>query len=144
VTSVDGKLYALGAGWDRIFVGSFPTRHDRIGVGLLFHLRASSSPRERRFSVRIETPSNAPATLAAGADAPVTAVEGAFSTGGGEDVTVPFALQLDGLPLEAPGRYAVVVTLDGVDVKTLAFGVALRGDADATPERPATGTGGYL
>jgi len=42
VASVQGKLYALGAGWNRISVALFPARHDRIGIGLLFRLPAGS------------------------------------------------------------------------------------------------------
>ena len=36
VASVQGKLYALGAGWSRITVAQFPARHDRVGIGQLF------------------------------------------------------------------------------------------------------------
>jgi hypothetical protein len=53
---------------------------------------------------------------------------------------------LDGLPLETAGRYAVVVTIDGDDVKTLAFHVVLQASSETPAEtgRPSTGTAGYL
>ena len=35
VQSVDGKLYVLGAGWNRLAAGGFPARHDRVGIGVL-------------------------------------------------------------------------------------------------------------
>ncbi len=40
VASVQGKLYALGAGWNRIAVALFPARHDRVGIGLLVRIPA--------------------------------------------------------------------------------------------------------
>ena len=43
VASVQGKLYALGAGWNRIAVALFPARHDRVGIGLLFRVPAGSA-----------------------------------------------------------------------------------------------------
>jgi hypothetical protein len=145
VAAVDGKLYCLGAGWNRIFVPSFPARHDRVGVGLLFRLSGGSPQRQRRFAIRVETPSGAALTLATGPSGAAHAIEGGFTTGGEGEITVPFALQLDGLPLETPGRYAVIVSLDGDDVKTLAFHVQTqrRSDPDDGGAQ-ATATAGYL
>ena len=142
VTVVDGKLYALGAGWNRIVVRALPARHDRIGIGLLFHLDASSSG-QHRFAIRLETPSGAALTLGSGPTGPVTAIEGGF-TAGGDDVTMPFAMQLDGLPLEAAGRYVVHIGVDGEDAKTLPFHVTMQTETSADPGRPTTGTAGYL
>jgi|SRR4051794_1658894 len=148
VTAVGGKLYALGAGWNRIVVPSLPARHDRIGVGLLVHLDGASA-RQHRFAIRVETPDGSPLTLGASPTGPISAIEGSFGAGEGDDVTMPFAMQLDGLPLETAGRYAVVVTIDGDDVKTLAFHVALQSEstempAGGAPAPPSTGTAGYL
>jgi len=150
VTSVDGKLYALGAGWNRIYTASFPARHDRIGIGLLFHITGGSGAHQRRFAVRIETPTGEPLGLGAGPGGAMAAIEGGFTIDDERDVTVPFALQLDGLPLASAGRYTVVVSVDGEDLKTLAFRVESRGETEPSPEPdqrprpPATGTAGYL
>ena len=147
VTAVGGKLYVLGAGWNRIVVPSLPARHDRIGVGLLVHLRSGGSVRQHRFAIRVETPGGSPLSLGASPTGPISAIEGSFGAGDGEDVTMPFAMQLDGLPLESAGRYAVVVTIDGDDVKTLPFHVVLQSPSTETPAeagRPSTGTAGYL
>ena len=144
VTAVDGKLYALGMGWNRIYVPAFPARHDRIGVGLLFHLGSATSTREHRFAIRVEEPDGGNAALGTGPAGPIDQIEGGFTAASDGDVTVPFAMQLDGLPLETPGRYAVVIALDGDDVKRLAFEVTLRGPARTEAEPPATGTAGYL
>ena len=143
VTAVAGKLYAIGAGWNRIVVASLPATHDRIGIGLLVHLEAVSGSRQHRFAVRLETPDGSALVLGSGPAGPVTAIEGEFSAPGG-DATIPFAMQLDRLPFRTAGRYAIVVTIDGEDLKTLVFQVMLQTQAQATPEQPSTGTAGYL
>jgi hypothetical protein len=142
VTVVEGKLYALGAGWNRIVVRSLPARHDRIGIGLLFHLDAAAAG-QHRFAIHLETAGGTSLQLGSGPAGPVSAIEGGF-TAGGDDVTMPFAMQLDGLPLEAAGRYAVHVAVDGDEVKTLAFHVMLQTEAPEEPGPSSTGTAGYL
>jgi hypothetical protein len=143
VTAVAGKLYALGAGWNRIVVAGLPATHDRIGIGLLVHLAGTSERRQHRFAIRLETPDGSPLVLGAGSAGPITAIEGEFSAQGG-DATIPVAMQLDRLPFQVAGRYAVVVSIDGEDRKTLGFHVLLQTQVQATPEQPSTGTAGYL
>ena len=57
VASVQGKLYALGAGWNRIAVAQFPARHDRVGIGLLVRIPSGSVVEPRRFELRLLGPS---------------------------------------------------------------------------------------
>ena len=66
VASVQGKLYALGAGWNRIAVAQFPARHDRVGIGLLFRVPAGSPTEPRRFELRLIGPADEELTLGAG------------------------------------------------------------------------------
>ena len=144
VAAVDGKLYALGAGWNRISVSSFPARHDRIAIGLLLHV-GGGDPRRRRFRLRVETPDGSRLALGGGPSGSVDAIDGEFTAGGSGDITVPLAIQLDGLPLQSAGRYAVVVSVDDEDVKTLTFDVQRHAPSPTEePRRPTTGTGGYL
>jgi len=144
VASVDGKLYVLGAGWNRIVVRSFPARHDRVGVGLLFHVGARRSPGRRRFALRVVGPNGDRLRLAGGAGGTADGIEGEFSVGGLGDVTVPLALNLDGLSLSEPGRHSVVVSIDGEDVKTLGFEVGAGAPATKDQRDRETGTAGYL
>lgn len=151
VTSVQGKLYALGAGWNRIGVALFPARHDRIGIGLLFRVPAGAPAQPRRFELRLVGPSDEELALAAGQDGPVRRIGGEFTAGGPDEQMVPIALNLNGLALPAPGNYRVVISIEGEDAKALAFSVQpLAASPDRqtpTPGRdepPATGTAGYL
>jgi hypothetical protein len=145
VASVQGKLYALGAGWNRIAVPLFPARHDRVGIGLLVRIPAGSAVEVRRFELRLLGPSGQDLSLGAGPDGPVQRIGGEFTTGGDEEQIVPIALNLNGLPLPGPGDYRVVISMQGDDVKTLPFTVqALAAQPRQEPPATTTGTAGYL
>jgi len=145
VASVQGKLYALGAGWNRIAVALFPARHDRVGIGLLFRVPAGSTVEPRRFELRLLGPSNDDLELGSGPDGPVNRIGGEFTAGGEEEQIVPIALNLNGLPLPGPGEYRVVISMQGDDVKVLPFTVqALAAQPRKSPSPTTTGTAGYL
>ncbi|HJY32417.1 MAG TPA: hypothetical protein VJ573_05920 [Actinomycetota bacterium] len=145
VASVQGKLYALGAGWNRIAVALFPARHDRVGIGLLFRVPEGSPAEPRRFELRLIGPADQELTLGSGSEGPVNRIGGEFTAGGAEEQIVPIALNLNGLALPVPGPYRVVISMQGEDRKTLPFTVqALAAQPREEPPETATGTAGYL
>jgi hypothetical protein len=145
VASVQGKLYALGAGWNRIAVALFPARHDRVGIGLLFRVRAGSPAEPRRFELRLIGPAGEELTLGSGSEGPVNRIGGEFTAGGAEEQIVPIALNLNGLALPAAGAYRVMISMQGEDVKTLPFSVqTLAAQPRHDPPPTTTGTAGYL
>ncbi|HEY7660967.1 MAG TPA: hypothetical protein VIC58_10255 [Actinomycetota bacterium] len=146
VLSVQGKLYALGAGWNRITAALFPARHDRVGVGLLFRIPAGAEHRPRRFELRVLGPTDEEIVLGSGPNGPLDRVSGEFAAGGTDEQIVPVAVNLNGLQLPRPGGYRIEIALDGVPAKSLPFTVqalANRPSHQAAPP-PATGTAGYL
>ena len=151
VASVQGKLYALGAGWNRIGVAQFHARHDRVGIGLLLRVPAGAAAHARRFELRLIGPDGRELMLGAGADGPINRIGGEFTAGGPEEQIVPIALNLNGLALPATGNYRVVISLQGQEAKTLAFTVVAlsetgRGQPSPASREPppSTGTAGYL
>jgi uncharacterized protein DUF6941 len=151
VSAVQGKLYALGAGWNRIGVARFPARHDRIGIGLLFRVPAGAPAQARRFELRLVGPSGQDLTLGTGPGGPINRIGGEFTAGGAEEQIVPIALNLNGVALPSTGGYRVVISIQGEDAKTLAFTVVATAATHQEPspapgreEPPATGTAGYL
>lgn len=143
VVAVQGKLYALGVGWNRIVVPTFPARHDRIGIGLLFRLPAGTRNERRRFDLRVEGPDGREIRLGTGPGGTGGRLGGEFTAGAADEQIVPIALNLNGMPLTAAGDYRFVVALGGDDVKVLPFSVAQVSSAPST-EPPVTGTAGYL
>jgi hypothetical protein len=140
VAVAQGKLYIQGGGWNRIMVGSLPARHDRIGIGLV--LRADGAVRgPHRFELRVLDPDDRELTL--GSDGAARRPGGEVTLQGGstdEEVAIPLAINLDGMVLERPGTYRLVVSIDGEDRLTLGFTVQLRSGTEA----PVSGGGGYL
>ena len=145
VANVQGKLYALGAGWNRIAVALFPGRHDRVGIGLLFRVTAGSERTARRFELRLLGPEDEELVLGSGQQGPVNRIGGEFTAGAEDEQVVPIALNLNGLTLPRPGTYRVIVSVDGTDLKTLPFRVeALADRTRQATQQPSTGTAGYL
>src|ERR687892_1293951 len=124
VVAVQGKLYALGVGWNRIVVPTFPARHDRIGIGLLFRLPAGTRNERRRFDLRVEGPDGREIQLGTGSGGIGGRLGGGVTPGAGDEQIVPIALNLNGMPLTAAGDYRFVVSLGGGDVQGLPLPVA--------------------
>ncbi len=143
VVAAEGKLYVQGAGWNRIVVGAFPARHDRIGIALL--LRAEPTARgSHRFELRVLGPDGRELPFGGSGGAEIRP-SGEVTIRGGpahdaEETVIPLAINLDGMVFEHPGPYRFVLSVDGEDRLTLRFGVQLR--AGETP--PVSGGGGYL
>ena len=142
VAAIQGKLYALGAGWNVITAALFPARHDRIGIGLLIRLPAGSAHTSRSFELRLVGPEDDEQALGSGPDGPFHRISGEFTAGSTEEQMVPIALNINGLQLPRPGRYRFVVSLESRDVKSLSFSVVAL--ASRPSEQPETGTAGYL
>src|SRR5512132_2160368 len=51
VVSVEGKLYAQGAAWNVLNTTQIPTRHPRIGIGVIFHVPYTATNQMHRFEV---------------------------------------------------------------------------------------------
>jgi hypothetical protein len=143
VVGVQGKLYVLGAGWNRITAALFPARHDRVGIGLLFRIPAGTKQRSRRFELRVIGPEGEPLVLGSAAEGPVNTIAGEFTAGGPEEQVIPLALNLNGLGLPKPGAYRIEISLDERMLKTLPFHVQPLAERPSGQE-PGTGTAGYL
>ena len=129
VQAVDGKLYVLGAGWNRLAMRSFPTRHDRIGIGALIVLEDGDAGRHS-LTLRLLDPNGAAATLATDPKGSARqAVHIGFGanepTDGFDETIVPLALNLDGLVFKEPGTYVFEVRVDETQPERLSFKVDL-------------------
>jgi hypothetical protein len=145
VANAQGKLYALGAGWNRIAVALFPGRHDRVGIGLLFRVAAGAERTPRRFELRLLGPEDEELVLGSGQQGPVNRIGGEFTAGAEDEQVVPIALNLNGLTLPRPGTYRVIVSVGGDDLKTFPFRVEALADRNKqAASQPTTGTAGYL
>ena len=140
VAQAEGKLYVQGAGWNQITAPLFPAVHDRIGIGLLVRMGADGSEGRHTFELRLIGPAEEELQLGESPNGPLTRLPGEITTGEGADHIVPIAINLNGMPLARPGDYRFVVSVDGIDRKTLPFRVL----SLAAQAPPSTSVSGYL
>lgn len=136
VVQADGKLFALGAGWDRLNVQSFPARHSRLSLGILVTLPFTDETVAQELTIRFEdadgkvltfggqppepgAPDNRPRQITA--RLPQTSLD---EDAPGDERTITMAVNLDGLVFDAPGRYRFVIEMPGFPQKRLGFRVA--------------------
>ncbi len=143
VQGVEGKLYVLGAGWNRLAAGGFPARHDRVGIGVIVTLEDGDAG-EHNLELSLLGPDGQPMVLFSDpAGVEQFALHATFTSqtpnDGFAEVVVPMALNIDGLAFPEAGSYAFSVRVDGDDVERLPFRVDLAGAA-AAPEGAPGGT----
>lgn len=146
ITAESGKLYAQRAGWSVLNTGSFPMTHDRIGIGIIVKVPYTATNQQHRLSLRFEDEdANAlPLGKRTERDGEVVDImdfDAGFNIGRpanlppGADQSIPFAMNLNNLSFETPGRYQFIVAVDGSEVAKLAFTVV--GQASMGPATPS-------
>ena len=137
VVAAEGKLYVQGAGWNAIFSPVVPVRQSRLGVGVLIQVPYSATNQMHTLEVKIVDADENSLVIAdapLGSDTPdgkVRELKGQFTVGrppllpAGDEQIVPIALNIDGLVFPEPGRYSVVVSISGTEVKRLPIRVQL-------------------
>jgi hypothetical protein len=129
VVSAEGKLYVQGAGWNVITAPGFPTRHPRIGIGVIVSVAYNETNTEHHLAVRLEDEDGQelPFSGQGGEETARARVGADFNVGRpanlppGEEQIIAMAINLDGLVFQHPGRYQLVVAVDGDDLKKLGF-----------------------
>lgn len=155
VQAVDGKLYALGAGWNRLAAGGFPARHDRVGIGVIVTLDGDDAG-EHNLELSLLDAHRRPVAMFVGPDGTEQfALHATFQTPvpkeGFVGMAVPMALNLDGLSFPEPGTYAFSIGVDGAEMEDLPFQVDLAAsggeetdEGPGTTTAPGVGDAGYL
>jgi hypothetical protein len=122
VQVVDGKLYMLGGGWERLTVQQMPvTRTIEIATRVV--VAWTETNRKLGFQLQLvnedgETFINPPATPSVTVGRPVHLREGS-------DQAVPLVLKVNGVSLKDPGRYVFILSYDGEEIARTAFEVIL-------------------
>jgi len=112
-TSLDGKLYVLGGGIDRIFAEKFPATHPYLSLVLKMELHPAECEREHELEVELWNPDGNPVG---------GKLSGTFSAdrqAGGRPSFVQLVLNLQSATFEVPGDYAFQIVVDKQLVKSL-------------------------
>jgi hypothetical protein len=130
----EGKLFVQGGGWNVLNTPRLPTRHPRIGLGLVISVPFTATDRDHAFAIRLEDADGRPVG-AAGAEGHQGNANGTFRVGrsphlaDGDEELVALALSFDGLTFADAGRYRFVLTIDGDEQRHLPFTVRYTGGA---------------
>lgn len=127
---VQGKIYALGAGWNTIFVRQFPAAHRRLAVAATVHVPFTETNTSHHFELKLVTQDGQDYPIGIRADSdgkaqPVRGMGGDFTLGrpvhlaDGDEQVACFAFTIDGLRFASPGMFSWVVTVDGEECARL-------------------------
>lgn len=135
VDTVNGKIYAHGAGWNVLYAHRIPTAHPRIGIGMLIRVPYTATDQPHELQIRLEDADGRP--IALGRDGPDPdavrfGLTASFSVGRppdlipGDEQIVPLSVNLDGLVFEQATSYRFVLSIDGHDRKRIPVRVVHR------------------
>lgn len=127
---VQGKIYALGAGWNTIYVRQFPAAHRRLAVAATVHVPFTATNASHKFELKLVTEDGVDYPIGLRADAegkpqPVRGMGGDFTLGrpphlvDGDEQVASFAFTIDGLRFPEPGMFTWVISIDDVEVSRL-------------------------
>ena len=127
---VNGKIYALGGGWNTIFVRTFPAQHRRLAVAATVHVPFTDTNMTHNFELKLVTEDGETYPIGVRPDAdgtpqPVRAMGGEFTLGrpahlaDGFEQVACFAFTFDGLRFDKPRLLAWVVSIDGEELTRL-------------------------
>lgn len=127
---VQGKVYALGAGWNTIYVRQFPAAHRRLAVASTVHVPFTATNVSHQFELKLVTEDGKEYPIGVRADeegkpVPVRAMGGEFTLGrppqlvDGDEQVACFAFTIDGLRFAEAGMFTWVISIDGEEVSRL-------------------------
>jgi hypothetical protein len=113
VAAAEGKLYIHGAGWDTIYVLSFPAQHPTLGVAARLRVPWEATNQQHLLEIDVvisgeDGNSILPEPLRTHID-----VGRPANLAPGSDQLLPIALSFANLQFREPGSYAVVLRTDG-------------------------------
>ena len=139
VGSAEGKLYVQGGGWTMLTVPQLPAVLPRLGIGAVITVPYNRTNENHVVTVELKDEDGEPVLVGGpmplgdpagvpGQGQPVRA-DAQFTMGRppmlqpGESQTIPFAINMDGVPVARPGGFVVDVSIDGTVLRTLKFRV---------------------
>ncbi|MCU1413311.1 MAG: hypothetical protein JWN80_651 [Microbacteriaceae bacterium] len=131
--SVQGKLYAMGMGWNSIFTGGFPFAQSRIALGITVQVpyNETNEPHSLRVHLEDEDGGRRPLGVDPQSGAPIAQLNSSFTVGRppqllpGDAQMISFAMNFDQLPFDRPAMFNWVVSIDGEAVKRLPMRISL-------------------
>lgn len=129
VDLVNGKIYALGIGWNTIFTPGFPIQHPRVGLGVLVNVPYTSTNEDHTLEITLQDEDGNPTPLRFlsnedGSQTPDFKFSAQFRLGrpptlpAGDRQLMPLAINFDGLVFNKASMFRWVIEIDGNIVGT--------------------------
>jgi len=135
--AVDGKIYALGVGWNTIYGRSFPTIHPRVSLGITIHVPYNATNRIHAIKLSVENQDKEPIVLVRKVEGDPEHPKDIFELGGqfnvgrppmlppGDEQVVSLAMTINGMELPKPDLYYWIISIDDQVVKRIPMRVQL-------------------
>jgi hypothetical protein len=125
----EGKLYVHGGQWTNLWTQAFPASHPALAVVIVLRVDYHEAIDSHELNVALMMDG---VFLGVGAGVQLQ-IGRAPSTAPGAPTFVPMALPFYNVPLQGPGRYEWVVSVDGNDLGSIPMEVTLQPEAGAAP-----------
>lgn len=125
VAAAEGKLYIHGAGWDTLFVPSFPTAHPVLGIATRLRISWEETNQTHTIEVDVLRDKSGNSII----PNPPGALRGTINArrpahiAPGSDQVLPLALSFTNLEFREPGAYTLVLRVNEHDLETARFNV---------------------
>jgi hypothetical protein len=136
--TVQGKIYALGIGWNNIFVKTFPAVHPRVSVGITIHVPYTATNQMHKISLHLEDADGerlplgeTPPEQPDGETGQVLELRGQFNVGRppllppGDVQVVCLTMTINNLRLDKPDMLSWVISIDDTPMKLLPMRIQL-------------------
>ena len=130
--TAQGKIYALGVGWNNIYAATFPAVHPRVSVGILIHVPYTATNQMHKISLHLEDADGkrlplgeTPPEQPDGERGQLFELGGEFNVGRppllppGDEQIVALTMTINQLRLERPDMLTWVILIDGTPMKRL-------------------------
>jgi len=120
-TAADGKHYIHGGGWDTLWAASFPVTQPQMTAAVRLRVPWHDTNQPHQLGVDIvDADGN---SLLPQRMAQAITVGRPPTLDPGDDQVVPLTFTFAGFQFPAPGTYALIVTIDGMEVGRAPFRV---------------------
>lgn len=129
--AVNGKLYVVGGCFDSIYSAAFPAEHPHMSVAACLHVPWSATNAQHQLQLDVRD--------ADGRSLLPEQITGNFETGRppgmrpGDDTSLVIVFNLNGMRFPQPGRYQIVLGVDGEPLRQLRLNLR---DAQPQPGPP--------
>lgn len=119
---VDGKLYLLGGGWERLTVPQVPVNRT---IEIATRVIVSWTETNRPLSFQVQLVTEDGEALLEPPPSPAVTVGRPVHLREGSDQAVPLVLKVNGVSLKNAGRYAFTLSYEGEELARTAFEVVI-------------------